>query len=156
METPTLEQVYLLGQTIAAVAVVISLVYVGIQVRQNTYATRSAARQTISGFNIEWYGMAIDSKILADAILKDSDDGALDKHEEQCLFFWHMMRWRTLENAYYQHHNRLLDDHEWNGYRNIIRLMPSSGKRSLTTWNRIRDRFSPAFNAEVQSIWDKG
>jgi hypothetical protein len=48
METLSLEQIYYLCQTIAAGAVVISLIYVGIQVRQNTHAINLSTAHNIS------------------------------------------------------------------------------------------------------------
>ncbi len=44
----TLEDVYYIGQTIAVVALVLSLVFVGVQIRQNTNATRAASHGAVS------------------------------------------------------------------------------------------------------------
>lgn len=44
----TLENIYYVGQTIAVVALVVSLVFVGVQIRQNTRATRAASHNTVS------------------------------------------------------------------------------------------------------------
>ena len=40
METMTLEQMYYIGELIATVAFVMPLLYVGIQIRQNTYTIK--------------------------------------------------------------------------------------------------------------------
>jgi len=44
----TLEEIYYVGQTIAVLAILASLIFVGIQVRQNTRATRSASHSAVS------------------------------------------------------------------------------------------------------------
>lgn len=44
----TLENIYYVGQTIAVVALVLSLVFVGVQIRQNTRATRAASHNEVS------------------------------------------------------------------------------------------------------------
>ena len=44
-----------LGQIIGAVAVVVSLIYVALQIRQNTNAIRSAAAQTVHEHFASWY-----------------------------------------------------------------------------------------------------
>ncbi len=44
----TLENIYYAGQTIAVVALVVSLIFVGIQIRQNTLATRAASHNEVS------------------------------------------------------------------------------------------------------------
>jgi hypothetical protein len=48
METLSLEQIYYLGQIIAAGAVVITLIYVGLQVKQNTHAVNLATAHNVS------------------------------------------------------------------------------------------------------------
>ena len=45
METLTLEQIYFIGQTVSAIAVVFSLIYVGLQIKQNTIATQTTSSQ---------------------------------------------------------------------------------------------------------------
>lgn len=44
----TLEDIYYVGQTIAVVAIVGSLAFVGVQIRQNTRATRAASHNSVS------------------------------------------------------------------------------------------------------------
>ncbi len=44
-----------LGQVIGAVAVVVSLIYVALQIRQNTHAVRSAAAQVVHEHFASWY-----------------------------------------------------------------------------------------------------
>jgi hypothetical protein len=44
-----------LGQIIGAIAVVVSLIYVALQIRQNTNAIRSAAAQTVHEHFATWY-----------------------------------------------------------------------------------------------------
>ena len=44
-----------LGQIIGAVAVVVSLIYVALQIRQNTNAVRSAAAQVVHEHFASWY-----------------------------------------------------------------------------------------------------
>jgi hypothetical protein len=44
----TLENIYYIGQTVAVVALVVSLVFVGVQINQNTRATRAASHNEVS------------------------------------------------------------------------------------------------------------
>ena len=44
----TLEDIYYIGQTVAVFAVVVSLLFVGVQIRQNTRATRAASHGGVS------------------------------------------------------------------------------------------------------------
>src|SRR6266480_1926509 len=60
----TLSDLANLGQIIGAVAVVISLIYVALQIRQNTNAVRSATAQSVHEHFASWYHL-----IAADAEL---------------------------------------------------------------------------------------
>jgi hypothetical protein len=51
----TLNDLANLGQIIGALAVVISLIYVALQIRQNTNAIRSATAQTVHEHFAKWY-----------------------------------------------------------------------------------------------------
>ena len=53
-----------IGQVIGAIAVVISLIYVALQIRQNTNAVRSATAQSVHEHFANWYHL-----IAADAEL---------------------------------------------------------------------------------------
>ena len=44
-----------IGQIVGALAVVVSLIYVALQIRQNTNAIRSAAAQTVHEHFASWY-----------------------------------------------------------------------------------------------------
>ena len=44
----TLEAIYYIGQTIAVAAILVSLVFVGVQIRQNTKATKAASHHAIT------------------------------------------------------------------------------------------------------------
>jgi len=61
-----------MGQVIGAIAVVISLIYVALQIRQNTNAVRSATAQSVHEHFASWYHLiAADaelSRIVADGL----------------------------------------------------------------------------------------
>ena len=46
MESLTLEQTYYIGELVGVLVVIISLIYVGLQVKQNTNATHATAAQS--------------------------------------------------------------------------------------------------------------
>jgi len=57
MNTQLLEQIYYVGELVSVVAVVVSLIYVGIQVRQNTRAVRSSTLQNIAEAQLNVHGL---------------------------------------------------------------------------------------------------
>ncbi len=58
METLTLEQAYYIAEIIGVLSIVMSLVYVAVQIRQNTVAIRSDTSQSIHDAWGDVYGQA--------------------------------------------------------------------------------------------------
>ena len=55
-----LSQISDLAQVVSAVAVVLSLIYVGQQIRVNTEATRAATRQSVTETDFEYISSVLD------------------------------------------------------------------------------------------------
>ena len=70
MEMQILEQIYFIGQTISAIAVVLSLIYVGLQIKQNTTATQTASSQAYISDILDIGGIINSSPNLADVLHK--------------------------------------------------------------------------------------
>jgi len=73
----TLNDLANVGQIIGAVAVVISLIYVALQIRQNTNAVRSATAQTVHEHLAKWYHLVAPddnlSQIVANGSLSEKE-----------------------------------------------------------------------------------
>ena len=74
----TLNDLANLGQIIGAVAVVVSLIYVALQIRQNTNAVRSAAAQVVHEHFASWYHLlANDAELSQNRHTRCKADGRL-------------------------------------------------------------------------------
>src|SRR5215472_9547189 len=60
-----------IGQVIGAIAVVVSLIYVALQIRQNTNAVRSATAQTVHEHFAKWYHLVAADDELAQIVARD-------------------------------------------------------------------------------------
>jgi len=73
----TLNDLANVGQIIGAVAGVISLIYVALQIRQNTNAVRSATAQTVHEHFAKWYHLVAPddnlSQIVANGSLSEKE-----------------------------------------------------------------------------------
>ncbi len=58
-----------LGQVIGAVAVVISLIYVALQIRQNTNAVRAATAQSVHEHFASWYHFLASDESLSQVVI---------------------------------------------------------------------------------------
>jgi len=51
----TLETIYYIGQTVAVIGILASLIFVGIQIRQNTEQSKAAAAEAAHRSFLDWY-----------------------------------------------------------------------------------------------------
>ena len=75
-----------LGQIIGAIAVVVSLFYVAHQIRQNTYAVRSATVQTVHEHFAKWYHLVAADAALSQIVANGLRDYASLSEQERVRF----------------------------------------------------------------------
>ena len=109
-----------MSELVGALAVVITLVYLGTQIRASTKASKAVVREGVANSLQNTMLARLDSEVLARAGVKQTSGEALDGLEKNQLFWWHCMWWRTYENIYYQYKNGYLEEVEWQGYEQVI------------------------------------
>jgi hypothetical protein len=98
---------------VAAIAVVVSLLYVAIQLRQNTKAIEASSRQGLLdgdlGLISEYMSHAVDPHLIG-------DDVKLSPEDER-RFFWLVVKaLRIREFAWHQYNSGILDESTWQSY----------------------------------------
>jgi len=144
-----------IGEFIASIGVVISLVYLAIQTRANTKAIKAQTRSSITDqvlsiqsnmFNNNHYQRAF-QKYSLNKDLDPSEQSILER--EALLFFKHM------ENAQFQFNSGLYDVEEYNAQRAIWVKRFSRHSFWIDAWDIHKDTISPGLVAEVQPIVDR-
>ena len=150
MNKPTLAEFAQLAEVVAALAVVVSLVYVGRELRSNTAAIRAEALQNVSERSQDLLlTTAADSALSRIVQLGDRDLGLLTESEAHRYGLWVRQSFFTLQNVYFQNELDVLDPRVWAGYRRVIcERWGRPGVR--TTWDLHRDVFDPAFAGLVE------
>jgi hypothetical protein len=146
METMTLENIYFIGQTIAAVAIVVSLIYVGLQVRQNTTATRTASAQAYVTSDNEIVGLINASPKLADILHEGANGLSTLKGGDLIRFMaFHDLVFISFQSFHLQWKKGALDEALWVTYKqSFIDLLQQKGQQE---WWTIRRHW---FNSEFQ------
>ena len=122
-------------EAVGLIAIVASLIFLALEVRQANLATRIAARDFASQGHIEFLGRLIDSGIVAVARQKAIDGEELTTLESGQLGRFHDQRWRHYERVFYLYQFGVISDQEWVAYENgILRAF----KRSSTYWEISR------------------
>lgn len=138
------------SQLVAAVAVVISLGYLGRQIQQNTKAVRAATADTVVASMRDWIRPLIDDPSAARVFQRgvEGDWTDLDESEtarlHDIMFVW----LKTFENFHYQYAQGMLYEEVWRGWSNILSAyLVAPGVRRF--WSMRQDAFSVGFQRYV-------
>jgi hypothetical protein len=132
METLSLEQIYYLGQIIAAGAVVITLIYVGLQVKQNTHAVNLATAHNVSESLRDSQALIVQNEGMCDIWLRGMRDTDSLSGNDKLRFYTYMHNFFGLfEDAYYSWQKGALDPRLWDSiYRRFLVLKSLPGWQS--------------------------
>ena len=110
-----------IGQVIGAIAVVISLIYVALQIRQNTNAVRSATAQAVHEHFANWYQLvAADSELSQIVATGLRDYGSLSEEERVRFIATFMSFLSYSQNAFLKWREKLLAPPLWMGWELVI------------------------------------
>lgn len=152
MRRLTLGQWSDLSQVVSALAVVVSLLYVGLEIRANTEASHAATRQAIAQTDFEYVGATLDPLTLLEAEAKIEAGETLTPVEHFVLVERQHLNFRIFENAYYQHRIGLLGVETWERYRWIISRQLTMHEPASAMWEKFGPSFDDSFRAEVAAI----
>ena len=146
-----------LGELIGSLAVVITLIFLTLQMRQNTKAVKaSMAADLTSHFITNSQSLANDST-MAELMAKSTTgdmEGLVEKDKIQ-LFYWAMACLKSGDFAHYQWTNGNLDDDLWNGTaQTLVSSFKNPNHPWSRAWNGARAFCTPQFRAYVESIRD--
>ena len=100
-------------EIIGLLSVIGSLIFVGIEINQNTAAVRGATQQEVSSQISEFYKIGIENERMAyityQAMNGDITKDDLNDTDYQRFLFLSMMGFRRVENVYLQYKNVFLD-----------------------------------------------
>ena len=148
----TLEQIYYVSQTVAVFAILGSLFYLNIQVRDNARAARATSfEQIATSMTNQWDELSRNPE-LCSLVLRGGDDfEALDRVEKARLRFFLMARVRRYESAWFQHEVGILKAENWHAIASDMEpAFTQPGFRAA--WRLIRLRSSPKFRVFVDAV----
>ena len=144
----TLEQISLLAQIAGAVAFLASLIFVGLQIRQNTQSQRIVAVESLAAAIAAINVPAMQSPLVGTALARTLKDWRAASHDERVIAHYFLFCFFKLhEQAWYQYKRRVLEPGQWAGWENLIRAYYHSPGIQEVWWPSRRDAFSPQFQA---------
>ena len=133
----------------AATGVIISLIFVGLQLQSNTEATEAATREAINQKDMEYLSLRLDSSVLATATAKLDNGEVLSTLEDSQLVHQEYVNFIAFEHSYYQYRKGILEPEEWLRHENIIRLQIERSRHAQKMWERKRHTFTTRFQELV-------
>jgi hypothetical protein len=141
----TLDQFGSIAEIIGGLGVIVSLVYLAIQIRKNTEAERTSTYQAVvSDFGALNNTMASSpelSHLFVQAMENYHQLSSDEKARISQIFF---QTFRYFENMYYQHRKGYLDEEVWVGWKRLM-LTYFSRPGFQAWWGHRRDVYSEPF-----------
>ena len=137
------------AEILAATGVIISLIFVGLQLQNNTEATEAATRAAINQKDMEYLSLRLDSSVLATANAKLDNGEALSPLEESQLVHQEYVNFISFEHSFYQYRKGVLEEEEWLRHENIVRLQIERSSHAQIMWARKRHTFTTPFQELV-------
>lgn len=142
----SLEQAALLGQVIAAMAVLGSLGFVGLQIRQNSQFQKLAAVDCLSAACASINVKGMESPALGEALATASADwGAATREQRIMAHYFLFSYFKLAENAWYQRQAGVLEPAQWCGWDTTARFYYHSAGIHRAWWPHRRDAYSQPF-----------
>ncbi len=141
----TLQDLGNVGEFIAAIGVVVSLVYLAFQIRQNTRSVRAASYHAVVT-NLSNLSAAVgrDAPVADLFVRGQSDLQALSPTEQRQFALLLIGVFRNFENIFYQFNQSMIDEVVWAGWKHrITRYFWQPGVQAW--WPTWRDDCHPDF-----------
>lgn len=138
-----------------AAAVLIGLVFVGLELRQNTEAVEAASLQNQTDASTEFLLLIASDVELARIWLESSKDpNQLSEIDSVRYFLLSRTRWLRMQNAYLQWRRGTLNDDDWSFYENLICKANNDGVvRFMPTWDEHQFALRENFVEFVENCW---
>ena len=140
-----------IAQIIAALGVVISLLYLAIQIRGNTKVVSAQVRHAISEFVLR---ISMFQAEHADRFAKLESGLELTEGDRRFQYWSHVQFLLHAETYFHHHQLGLMPDEHWRGYtRFMTRYIQSPGFKEA--WNDIGPAFSEDFARWLNELIDQ-
>ena len=145
----TLEQGAYIAEILGVIVVVVTLVYLSVQVRQGTELLRSESRQALVTNDVASLASNFQN---ADVFAKYVAGNEMSAEDQLRMSFMFALDLRNREFEYFQYTNGLLDEQAWLAYRHVILINHSTG-RGRVWWDEIgREIVDPEFAKLVDEL----
>ena len=145
----SLEDLGNIGEFVAAVAVVVSLIYLAVQIRQNTRSVRTASYQALTTSMSNYLETISRDREAASMFLRGLEDpGKLDDEDALRFVTTCMNVFNNFENLFYQRRQAMIESEFSERWKRVMRwYLRQSGV--VAWWQHNKRMFSETFQTHV-------
>jgi len=148
------EAISSIAEVIGAVGVVASLIYLAVQVKDNTRSAMAQTRQAISDSILQVNLTFPQNEDFAKVFIDHRDAIELEPHHKLQLVGYVYSYLRNWENVHYQYRCGMLSDDQWRGFRiNVKALFQVEMVREF--WNNEQEVFNHDFRSEISDLLEE-
>ena len=142
---------------IANIGVIASIVFLGLEMQQNTEMMQSQTRNSIVENQLSFYERGIENNEFAEVIAEKRLDPSLYPFEspkgfQYALFIASLLR--MWENEFYQYQIGLFDSDEFEARTNLWRVNINHPKK-LASWRISENNYAPDFRIYLNELIDE-
>ncbi len=146
-----LDRIHKIGELVAAIAVVISLLFVGIEIKQNNNIQRQQATRSLSRDWSDATAAFQDPELACLFVRLGNEREKLTAQEATQIeaVIWRI--YKVYEELQYQHEQGMIDESVWNGFRQLI-AAEMSFESYRVWWLGYQKTFSPRFRKYMDKM----
>jgi len=148
----TLTQLANVGELVGGIAVVASLIYLALQIRQNTKSVRSATLHHNTDLWTSIFFRLAEPELARAYVAGMSGQPDIKPFHFTQFFFICRAMFLAFENQYYQKRQGVLDVDTYAGYERSIATQFVAFRGFRSWWRQNRSVFSPAFVEHIDSL----
>ena len=100
-------------EIISVVAIILSLVFLGLEVNQSNILAKASIRQSLNETDMDVYKMRMDKEAITRAHYKMDNNLPLDEYEQYMIIQFQTFNFGDFDNSYYQYRIGLFDENNW-------------------------------------------
>ena len=141
----TIQDLGSIGELVAAIGTVATLVYLAIQIRQNSRLLRASASQAVAQSALDFNTVLVQDRELLRLFTTGRQDlGSLDAEQRDVFTTTLITLFYTYESGFYQHLDGVIHPDMWEGRRRMLgRLLQERG--TAEWWEKSKWIFGAQF-----------
>ena len=136
----------------ANLGVVAGLVFLAVELNQNTKATIAAASEVATNQSLDYFALGMDNQVIARARYKHSVGEDLSAFEKNQLWWHQYYNFRIFENIFLQFRRGYYEEREWKRYEKIIHFRLTTDPFAQQMWEDRAFSWTKEFEEEGNRI----